>query len=117
MSSKHFGNWLEREIEIRGWTMSELARRCEVSHPAVSRVVSGERGAGPELCRAIAQALEMPEERVFRIAGLLSQLPAPDDDLTFAQVYDMMNRLMPEERREIMEYVAWRYKRSKQQTA
>jgi transcriptional regulator with XRE-family HTH domain len=113
MSSKHFGEWIKHEIEKRGWTMSELARRCEVSHPAISRVVNGERGAGPDLCRAIARAFEMPEEHVFRMAGLLSQLPSPDDDLTFAQVYDMMNRLAPEERREIMEYVEWRYRRKK----
>ena len=113
MSAEHFSDWLKRKIEKRGWTMSEFARRCEVSQPAIWRVVSGEQGAGPEICRAIARAFEMPEEQVFRMAGLLSQLPSPDDDLTFAQVYDMMNRLAPEERREIMEYVAWRYRRHK----
>jgi len=115
--NEYFGEWLRKEIEERGWTMGALARRADVSHAAISRVVNGERGAGPELCRAIARAFEMPEEHVFRMAGLLSQLPSPDDDLTFAQVYDMMNRLTPEERREIMEYVEWRYKKSKQQAS
>jgi transcriptional regulator with XRE-family HTH domain len=111
MSSKHFSDWLEKEIDMRGWSMSELARRCDVSRPAISRVVSGERGAGPELCRAIAHAFDMPEEKIFRIAGLLSELPAPEEDFTFAQVYDMMKHLTPEERFEIMEYVQWRYRR------
>lgn len=111
MSLEHFGDWLETEIQERGWTMSEMARRCDVSQPAISRVVSGERGAGPELCRAIAHAFDMPEEKVFRIAGLLSELPTPDEDFTFAQVYDMMKHLTPEERLEIMEYVQWRYRR------
>jgi transcriptional regulator with XRE-family HTH domain len=113
MYSEHFGDWLEKEIEKRGWTMSEMARRCDVSQPAISRVVSGERGAGPELCRAIAHAFEMPEEKVFRIAGLLSQLPAPEEDLPFAEVLTLMKTLPPDERLEILEYVRWRYKRHK----
>jgi transcriptional regulator with XRE-family HTH domain len=111
MSSQHFGNWLEQQLEKRSWSMSELARRCDVSHPTISRVISGERGPGPDLCRAIAHAFDMPEEKVFRIAGLLSELPAPDEDFTFAQVYDMMKHLTPEERVEIMEYVRWRFRR------
>ncbi len=116
MSSKHFSDWLEKEIEKRGWSMSELARRSNVSRPAISRVVSGERGAGSALCRAIAQAFDMPEEKVFRIAGLLSELPAPDEDFTFAQVYDMMKHLTPEERVEVMEYVEWRYRRQQRES-
>jgi transcriptional regulator with XRE-family HTH domain len=111
MSSKHFSDWLEKEIDMRGWSMSELARRCDVSRPAISRVVSGERGAGPELCRAIAHAFEMPEEKVFRIAGLLSQLPAPEEDFPFTEVLDLMKNLPPDERLEILQYVRWRYKR------
>ncbi len=111
--SEHFGKWLQKEIDERGWPMSELARRAEVSHTAISRVVSGERGAGPELCRAIAHALEMPEERVFRVAGLLSELPAPEEDFTFAEVYEMLKHLTPGERQEVLEYVQWRYRRGK----
>mgnify|MGYP006307225799 CR=1 FL=1 len=116
MSSEHFGEWLEKEIDKRGWTMSELARRCDVSHPAISRVVSGERGAGPELCRAIAHAFDMPEEKIFRIAGLLSQLPAPEEDFPFAEVLALMQNLPPAERREILEYIRWRYKRHMRKT-
>lgn len=111
-SETHFGQWLERQINERGWNISELARRGEVSHVAILRVINGDRNAGPDLCRAIAKALEMPEEKVFRLAGHLSALPAPDDDLSFAEVYDMMKRLTPEERQEIMEYVEWRYRRT-----
>lgn len=113
VAQAHFGQWLAKELEGRGWNPSEMARRCSVSHVAILRVISGERNAGPDLCRAIAKALEMPEEKVFRLAGHLSALPAPDDDLSFAEVYDMMKRLTPEERQEILEYVEWRYRRKK----
>ncbi len=111
MSSEHFGKWLERELEKRSWSMSELARRCDVSHPTISRVVGGVRDPSPDLCRAIAEAFDMPEERVFRIAGLLSELPAPEDDFPFGQIYDLMKRLPSDERLEILEYIRWRYER------
>jgi len=114
MASEHFGKWLEKELETRGWPISELARRAEVSHPAISRLISGIRNPGPDLCRAIAQGLEIPEEKIFRMAGLLSDLPSTDADFTFTDVYDMMKRLTPEERQEIMEYVEWRYRRTKE---
>jgi len=112
MAAEHFAEWLEKELETRGWPISELARRAEVSHPAISRLISGVRNPGPDLCRAIAKGLEISEEKVFRMAGLLSELPMPEDDFTFAEVYDMMQRLTPEERQEILEYVEWRYRRA-----
>lgn len=106
----NFGEWVLMEMEARGWTMSELARRCSVSQVAISNVINGNRNAGPDLCRALAVALELPEEKIFRLAGLLSRLPT-EQDLTFGEVYDMMQHLTPDERQEVMEYVAWRYRR------
>ena len=40
----------------------------------VSRIISGERKAGPTACVVIARALGLPPEEVFRIAGLLPPL-------------------------------------------
>jgi transcriptional regulator with XRE-family HTH domain len=66
-----FSQWLVGEIQDRDWSMSELARRCNVSHVMISRIVSGERNPSSGLCRSIAQAFGIPPEHVFRRAGLL----------------------------------------------
>ena len=66
-----FSDWLNDELQARGWALNELGRRAGVSSAAVSLVMSGQRNAGPEFCRGVAVALDLPPVIVFRKAGLL----------------------------------------------
>jgi len=53
------------------------------SYPAtVSKILNGERNPGPDFCRALARALNYPQEFVFRKAGLLDDDSPPEDNLT-----------------------------------
>ena len=70
--NKEFSGWLQDKIDKREWTQADLARKTDLSRAAVSQVLSENRRPGPEFCRAIARALDLPEEEVFRQAGLLS---------------------------------------------
>jgi transcriptional regulator with XRE-family HTH domain len=70
-----FSQWLESELEERGWRPADLAHRAELPNATLSRILNGHRRAGPEVCVALAAALEVPPEQVFRLAGLLP--PAP----------------------------------------
>ena len=70
--NKEFSKWLQEEIDKREWTQADLARKTNLSRAAVSQVLSENRRPGPEFCRATAHALDLPEEEVFRQAGLLS---------------------------------------------
>ncbi len=72
-----FTAWLREELEKREWSQNELARRAGLTSASVSYVLNELRGPGPEFCQAIAQALRLPEEFVFRQAGLLAPVP-PD---------------------------------------
>lgn len=78
-----FAKWLEGELLDRGWRPVELARRSGLDTGFVSHLLNSKRNAGPDACRAIAKALDYPEEFVFRKAGLLSAKPdepdKPDD--------------------------------------
>jgi transcriptional regulator with XRE-family HTH domain len=88
-----FGHWLMEEMKTRDWSMSELARRCNVSHVAISRLINGERRPGDELCHSIANALGIPVVQVFRRAGKLP--PAPDRDESIERIlfyYDQMSK-------------------------
>jgi len=71
MSGMSFSDWLNDELQARGWALNELGRRAGVSSAAVSLVMSGQRNAGPEFCTGVAVALDLPPVIVFRKAGLL----------------------------------------------
>ena len=66
-----FSDWLFSQMQAKGWSQSDLARHAGVTRTAISDVLSGRRKAGNELCTAIALALQIPPEEVFRAAGIL----------------------------------------------
>lgn len=66
-----FATWLEQELNKRDWTYTELARRSGVAPAQISRIANGSRGAGPDLCIAMAKGLDLPREEVFRARGWL----------------------------------------------
>lgn len=70
-----FTAWFNEEVQERGWTFRELARRAGVNGSTVSLVASGQRNPGLSFCVRIAGALGERPERVLRIAGLLPPLP------------------------------------------
>src|SRR5688572_12112390 len=76
----NFGNWLLLELEKRGMSQSDLARAGGVSRAAVSEAISGRRKVGKDLAKGIAKGLDLPEEQVFREAGLLSPRKDIDED-------------------------------------
>ena len=67
--------WLTTELDTRGWTNSELARRADVGFSTVSRVFSRQQNPGLDFCIGVARALDLPPEDVLRRAGLLPPLP------------------------------------------
>lgn len=82
-----------------------------MAQATISNVISGNRAPGPDLCRAIAHALGEPEEKVFRLAGLLSPLPASDDPI-LTELRDLVNNLPPSQRKEAVRYLRYLYQSS-----
>lgn len=72
-TNANFSRWLKENLDQREMTQADLARESGLTSAAISRIMRGSRGVGPEGCRAIAHALKLSEEKVFRQAGLLSQ--------------------------------------------
>jgi transcriptional regulator with XRE-family HTH domain len=77
----NFSNWLESELKQRNMTPAELARASGKAAAVISRVLNGERSAAPDTLEAIARALKLPPETVFRAAGLLP--PVSEDEAKF----------------------------------
>jgi transcriptional regulator with XRE-family HTH domain len=67
--------WLIRELDTRGWSQRELGRRAGISQTTVSQVLSYQRQPTWDFCASIARAFRVPEDEVFRLAGLKPPLP------------------------------------------
>ncbi len=72
-----FVEWLEQQMTQRHWQNSDLARAAGINPSTLARILSRQRNAGPDTCRALARALNMTQEGIFRRAGLLDPLPPP----------------------------------------
>lgn len=66
-----FGLWIVQELDRRGWSRSEAARRGGISASIIDKVIGGHSNPGEKLCRGLARAFGMPAEEVMRRAGLL----------------------------------------------
>jgi transcriptional regulator with XRE-family HTH domain len=66
-----FGTWLDRELQQKGWSQSEAARRGEMSSQMINAIINGQANPGLESCQGIARAFKLPLEDVFRLAGIL----------------------------------------------
>lgn len=72
----------------RGWSQRELARRCEITHPALSKLEHGGTGATLRLVKRIADELGVSVAELFVEPGdreqrllieqLFQSLPADD---------------------------------------
>lgn len=74
-----FGTWLDLELQQRGWSQSEAARRGEMSSQMINAIINGQANPGLESCQGIARAFKLPLEDVFRIAGILPPKMVPPE--------------------------------------
>jgi transcriptional regulator with XRE-family HTH domain len=74
--------WIEEQLRQRDWKPADLARAASVRDSTISRVLNGNAKAGPELCNAMASALDVNPVEVFRIAELLPPSVGTIDELT-----------------------------------
>jgi DNA-binding XRE family transcriptional regulator len=70
-------SWLAENLEERGWSLRELARRAEISHTTVSSVLKEQQAPSWEFCAEIARVFGLQPERVFVMAGLMPAPPPP----------------------------------------
>lgn len=111
MGIEEFVSWLNQELESRGWSYSELARRADVSQSMVSKVMSFNASPGLDFCIGIANAFHTTTETVLRKAGILPSLPYDQlEDMNLKELYDLMRNLTPRDRLEVMEYARLRYR-------
>ena len=67
-----FVDYIEDELQRREWSRSDLARKGDITPTQVTRILSRKQMAGKDFCQAIARAFNVPEEDIFRRAGILT---------------------------------------------
>lgn len=100
-----FGDWLQSVLDERGWSRADLAREAKIQNSSLSDIFSGRRNVGTDLATAIADALKIPQEEVYVVAGLLR--PRKNRNQTVEQIVHVLEDLSVEEQREFLSYVRW----------
>lgn len=93
MDKEKFSKWLQSELNQREWTQADLSRKSGVSTGQIARLMSGERGLGEDSVAAIAKALRMPANVVYRVAGFLP--PEAEADEMAEKLNHKINMLTP----------------------
>lgn len=67
----NFPDWLQTQLDERGWKPADLARAGRIDNAIISRALKGERMPSVESLTRIAKAFKMPVEIVLRAAKAL----------------------------------------------
>jgi transcriptional regulator with XRE-family HTH domain len=95
--------FLLEELRTRNMTQAELARKSHVTPAQISRIISGQRGAESETLNSIADALDIPPEQIFRIAGKMSA--AVNIDEKAQQIAHEVRDLPVQDKEEVLAFI------------
>lgn len=104
----NFGNWLLELLQEENMSQSELARLANLSKGTISNLINGIKTPSQETLTAIARALKLPPETVFRAAGLLP--PQSPESEVIQQAAHLMLDLPEQEQLDILEFIKLRHR-------
>jgi transcriptional regulator with XRE-family HTH domain len=76
-----FAEWLQSELDKRGWSQSDCARAAGLNRAVINKLLNGKSKPQPRTLLAIARAFKIPIEIPYRAAGLLPPNPEGDERL------------------------------------
>lgn len=97
-----FIEWLDVELDQRGWSDYKLAKVAHISHPVISKARAGLQPIGWDACVRIADALELPPHLVLEKAGLLPPSPLSQSDPELDELAFLFQQLLEEDRARIL---------------
>jgi transcriptional regulator with XRE-family HTH domain len=71
LHTTNFPDWLQSELDKRRWSQADLAYAAGISRAVVNKLLNRRTYPQPDTLQAIARALKVPVETVYRAAGLL----------------------------------------------
>lgn len=70
-----FENFIKAELEIKGLSQREAARKAGISHAYLSAILRGDRDISCNFCFAMAKALNEPVWKILQLSGLIDNVP------------------------------------------
>jgi transcriptional regulator with XRE-family HTH domain len=95
--SLRFAEWLQSEIDKRGWSQSDCARAADLNRAVINKLLNGKSKPQPHTLEAIARAFKIPIETAYRAAGLLP--PDTDGDETLEELIYIFKSIQSPQRR------------------
>ncbi len=92
-----FTEWLQTEMDKRGWSQSDCARACDLNRAVINKLLNGKCKPQPVTLIALARGFKIPVEAAYRAAGLLPPNQDLDDDVQ--HVIHIFNSLRSPQRR------------------
>ena len=86
----YFSEWLQAEMNKRGWSQSDLARAADLNRAVINKLLNGKSHPQPATLEAISRALKIPIEITYRAAGLLP-VNSDHDDIVEEAIYVLKN--------------------------
>jgi len=93
----HFSEWLQAEMDKRGWSQSDLARSSELNRAVINKLLNGKSHPQPTTLEAISRALKIPIEITYRAAGLLPN--NTDNDETIEEAIYVLKNIQSSQRK------------------
>jgi transcriptional regulator with XRE-family HTH domain len=93
----YFSEWLQAEMDKRGWSQSDLARSADLNRAVINKLLNGKSHPQPPTLEAISRALKIPIEITYRAAGLLPT--NPDNDDTIEEAIHVLQRIKSTQRK------------------
>jgi transcriptional regulator with XRE-family HTH domain len=95
--SSRFAEWLQTEIDKRGWSQSDCARAADLNRAVINKLLNRKSKPQPHTLVAIARAFKLPIEIAYRAAGLLP--PNTEGDETLEQLIHLFKSIQSPQRR------------------
>jgi len=86
-----FAEWLQSEMDKRGWSQSDCARACDLNRAVINKLLNGKCKPQPTTLMAISRGFKIPLETVYRAAGLLP--PSNDGDESTLELVHIFHSL------------------------
>ena len=106
--------WVNDQLNIKGWSMRELARRGDISSPYLSNVLSGKQEPGAKFFQGMSRAFGVTLESMERLeqVGTIPENRLNDPDLK--DLIEIAQKLTDEDLSEVLYYATYRYNHPKQ---
>ena len=95
MMKPDFPVWFSEQLQERGWSRREMARRLGVSHSSIAYLAKGEMKPSVRMCKKIASAFLVPNQEVMARVGMLD--PIPPETASRREADFLFSRLSDEE--------------------